>query len=73
MIKKCVGCGAVMQSDNKDLEGYVPSEKLETSTICERCFRIKNYGDYKNIVKDNNSFININTMWREKCHYKTNS
>ena len=59
MIKKCLGCGAVMQSDNKDLEGYVPSEKLETSTICERCFRIKNYGDYKNIVKDNNSFINI--------------
>ena len=59
MIKKCIGCGALMQSLNTESEGYINPLKYETSTICERCFRIKNYGDYKNIVKDNNVFIDI--------------
>lgn len=59
MTKKCIGCGAVMQSQDREIEGYIDSNKLESSSICERCFRIKNYGDYKNIVKDNKTFINI--------------
>lgn len=29
------------------------------TSICERCFRINNYGDYKSVIKDNSTFINI--------------
>ena len=50
---KCKGCGSILQNENVNLEGYVT--KLD-STLCERCFRIKNYGDYKKIEKDNNIY-----------------
>jgi len=32
---------------------------LTEKDLCERCFRIKNYNDYKVVVKDNNNFIPI--------------
>lgn len=32
---------------------------LTEKTLCERCFRIKNYNDYKVVIKDNLEFINI--------------
>jgi len=59
MMKKCNGCGAVFQSLDSNLEGYIKEENILKSEICERCFRIKNYGDYKFIDKNNIDFINI--------------
>lgn len=56
MNKKCLGCGAVLQTEFNDQEGYT---KDLDNKLCERCFRINNYGDYKVIVKDNNEFLNI--------------
>lgn len=56
MNKKCIGCGALLQTIDKEQEGYI---KKEDSLLCERCFRIKNYGDYKVVVKDNNEFVKI--------------
>ena len=56
MNKKCIGCGALLQCDNNLKEGYT---RKSDSELCERCFRIKNYGDYKVIVKDNEEFVNI--------------
>lgn len=53
---KCLGCGSILQSKDRNLEGYTTKEN---ATYCERCFKIKNYGEYKSIVKDNNTFINI--------------
>lgn len=58
-MKKCNGCGAVLQKENPELEGYVREANFDKSDICERCFRIKNYGDYKQIEKSNVDFINI--------------
>lgn len=40
---------------NKCIGCGVYSEK----DLCERCFRIKNYNDYKIVVKDNSNFIPI--------------
>ena len=54
-MNKCVGCGSVLQYTDPNMEGYAKENK----EYCERCFRIKNYGDYKSVVKDNNAFINI--------------
>lgn len=53
---KCSGCGVVLQDKDKDLLGYT---KDINNNLCERCFRIKNYNDYKFVIKDNNDYINI--------------
>ena len=59
MIKKCSGCGAFFQSDDINKEGYVRKELYDTSSICERCFRIRNYNEYQVIEKYNKKFIDI--------------
>ena len=53
MIKKCMGCGAVLQSENSNMPGYINHSAPDSSVYCERCFKIKNYGEYK--VLDTNS------------------
>ncbi len=55
-MSKCIGCGAVLQQADANSVGY--TRKIG-SQLCERCFRIKHYNDYKLVVKDNNDFINI--------------
>lgn len=55
-MNKCLGCGVILQYDNPNIEGY--TSKLD-SKYCERCFKIKNYGEYKSVIKDNNTFLNI--------------
>lgn len=52
-MNKCIGCGAILQNNDDKKEGYI---KNINSNLCERCFRIKNYNDYKIISKDNNDF-----------------
>lgn len=55
-IKKCSGCGVSLQDDNMLQEGYTTS--LEND-ICQRCFRMKNYGEYQVITKSNDEYLNI--------------
>ena len=31
MIKKCLGCGVVLQTENKEIEGYVRESVYEKS------------------------------------------
>ena len=54
-MNKCFGCGTILSS-NKDEEGYTSNIN---NNLCERCFRIRNYNDYKLIVKDNNNYVEI--------------
>ena len=51
MIKRCIGCGSILQSIDKDKEGYIDKEKIETSNYCERCFRIR-YNVFKYCTTD---------------------
>ena len=39
---------------------------LTKRVLCERCFRIKNYNDYKIVSKTNNDFIPILKSINEK-------
>ncbi len=55
-MTKCIGCGAILQNEDKNKEGYV---KDLTKNLCERCFRIRHYNDYKFIDKDNGYYLNI--------------
>lgn len=47
ILKKCNGCGAILQSNDKDKIGYIPSLN-DNKTLCMRCFRIKHYNDFSN-------------------------
>ena len=64
MIKKCIGCGSILQTDNVDLEGFVKSNVYDKSEYCERCFKIIHYGEYSVLDKkiDTDGIIrNINS------------
>lgn len=55
-MSKCVGCGACLQDINESDIGYTSNINNE---LCERCFRIRNYNDYKFVIKNNEDYINI--------------
>ena len=55
-MNKCIGCGATLQDKYTEQVGYT---KSLDNKLCERCFRINNYNDYKLINKDSSSFIDI--------------
>jgi len=55
-IKKCLGCGVILQDENVLQEGYTTN--LDND-ICQRCFRMKNYGEYQIITKSNEEYVSI--------------
>ncbi len=54
--KYCEGCGVKLQDENVLGEGYTTS--LDKS-LCQRCFRIKNYGEYQVVTKSNDEYLEI--------------
>ena len=55
-MNSCCGCGAILQIDDPEKEGFAKSIE---NRFCERCFRIKNYNEYKIIEKDGEDFLTI--------------
>ncbi len=55
-MKKCKGCGVTLQDQNVLQEGYVISMEQD---ICQRCFRMKNYGEYQVVTKSNDEYLDI--------------
>lgn len=55
-MSKCLGCGIKLQTEDREKIGY--SINLENN-ICERCFRLKHYGEYKNVTLDNKDYQEI--------------
>lgn len=51
MNKKCIGCGSTLQSINISKEGFVKSSVIDNADYCERCFKIKHYGEYSVLDK----------------------
>ena len=54
--KHCQGCGVLLQDENVLLEGYTTNLK---NNICQRCFRMKNYGEYQVVTKSNEEYLDI--------------
>ncbi len=55
-MNKCHGCGITLQNKDVNKLGYV---KNVDNNLCERCFRIKHYNDYKRVIKDNDYVLNL--------------
>ena len=52
-MSKCRGCGVLLQ-DASPLElGYTMDIQ---SYLCERCFRLKHYGEYRNVSLTNDDY-----------------
>lgn len=56
MIKHCLGCGIVLQNKDQEKDGYVQDI---TNDLCERCFRIEHYNEYKVVSKENQDYVKI--------------
>lgn len=56
MIKRCTGCGAVLQDSDSNKVGYTKDISLPQ---CLRCFRIEHYNDYQVVEKDNEEYLQI--------------
>jgi len=59
-VKSCAGCGAALQSENKEKAGYLPPSAMEREpAICQRCFRIRNYNEASSIAVDQDDFLKL--------------
>jgi len=56
MTKYCIGCGIKMQTDNPNKDGYIDSIDKD---LCERCFKIKYYNEYKVTTLNNNDYEKV--------------
>lgn len=61
---KCIGCGAVIQTENRELEGFIPATALEKAdqdaeVYCQRCFRLRHYNDLMDIDLDEEGYKKI--------------
>ncbi len=54
--KRCQGCGVLLQDENILQEGYTTNKEND---LCQRCFRMKNYGEYQVVTKSNDEYVNI--------------
>lgn len=45
MSKKCIGCGSIIQHEDKNKIGYAPIPKSGEAKYCERCFKITHYNE----------------------------
>lgn len=57
--KYCIGCGILLQCEDSFEDGYVNPNMFGETIMCRRCFRLKNYGEYKVTNKTNSFYKNI--------------
>ena len=55
-MKKCLGCGVILQNENILNDGYTPN--LDND-YCMRCFKVKNYGETTSVSKTSEDYIDI--------------
>lgn len=56
MNKKCIGCGITLQTNDINKEGYISNEE---DSLCQRCFKLKYYGEYQKVSLDNADYLRI--------------
>ncbi|UTF48197.1 ribosome biogenesis GTPase YqeH [Limosilactobacillus fermentum] len=67
---RCIGCGAVIQTEDKDALGYTPASALnkglETGELyCQRCFRLRHYNEIAPVSLTDDDFLRLLSHIRE--------
>lgn len=59
----CIGCGVIIQTDDKEKIGYTPASSLNKSedgiVYCQRCFRLKHYNEVIDTDLTSDDFLTI--------------
>lgn len=61
---RCVGCGAVIQSDDQDAPGFTPKSAIEkglanNELYCQRCFRLRHYNEIAPVSLSDDDFLKL--------------
>lgn len=59
MIKRCIGCGAILQNEDENKIGYTPKKIVHEEVYCKRCFRLKNYNELPKIVASKEDYERV--------------
>lgn len=56
----CAGCGAALQTADKNKPGYLPAAAAgREPAVCQRCFRIRHYNEMSKVTLDEDDFLRI--------------
>ena len=55
IIRRCKGCGAILQTEDEDKQGFI-NEIKDNSNYCKRCFRLMHYNELPKIVASNKDY-----------------
>ena len=58
IVRKCKGCGAMLQDERPEEAGYLPHLTTE-SRYCKRCFRMMHYNELPKIVASNEDYLKV--------------
>lgn len=61
---RCIGCGAVIQTTDKNEVGYTPQSALKKGLesgelYCQRCFRLRHYNEIAPVSLTDDDFIRL--------------
>ncbi|MBP1040495.1 ribosome biogenesis GTPase YqeH [Vagococcus sp. BWB3-3] len=61
---RCIGCGSVIQTEDKAEVGFTPSSALEKGletgeVYCQRCFRLRHYNDIQDVSLTDDDFLRL--------------
>ena len=58
IVRKCKGCGALLQDINEEEKGFIPVLN-DKSKYCKRCFRMMHYNELPKIVASNAEYEKV--------------
>ena len=61
---RCIGCGSIIQTEDKESMGYTPNSALEKGlesgdVYCQRCFRLRHYNDIQDVAMTDKEFLTL--------------
>lgn len=61
---RCIGCGSIIQTEDKDELGYTPKSALEKGlesgeVYCQRCFRLRHYNEIQDVKLTDDDFLKL--------------
>lgn len=67
---RCIGCGAVIQTTDKNAPGYTPKSALEKGQktgelYCQRCFRLRHYNEIAPVTITDDDFLRLLNQLRD--------
>lgn len=55
----CDGCGAKLQTENKNELGYIPKITQKEMLFCQRCFKIRHYNENTTVNLDSEDYAKV--------------